>query len=129
MKSNITYHSLDTLPFLQSLQKQVCDLDTVKCNGQVRVHIECNQGRYQNAVVITHSGNGRSIHAYLTLTGWSLVARKNDRKVWQEQLSVNQDPAPLLEKHIKGFLLNSSLYQHIVYNLRQHHPSWRYQLS
>jgi hypothetical protein len=104
--------SLEDLTTLHELQKKVCDLATIKCAGQLRVHLQCQQGDYRNALVISNKDNGRILYLYLTTQGWLFVAQHANVRAWELPLigSINKS-IDIIQDRIEAFLLPQPAHQ------------------
>ncbi len=111
--------SLEDLSDLQDLQRQVCDLTVIKCDGQLKVHVECQQGRHRNAVIISNPGNNRSLTLYLKPSGWQMSARKGKQTAWELSL-IGPIPSVVetVESRIEAFLVARPLYQSLLFNVK-----------
>ena len=111
--------ALDNLSSLHDMQRQVCDLTSVKCDGHLRVQVERQQGRHRDAVVISHAVNGRALTIYLKPSGWLMVARKGSQACWE--LALIGPTAALvetIESRIEAFLLPRPAHQTPRSNIR-----------
>jgi hypothetical protein len=112
--------SLENLSSLHDLQKQICDLTPVKIDGQLRVHVECQQGRHRNAVVISNPGINRSLYLYLTAQGWLMSAQKGSAVSWELPLiGCIADAIGTVQSRIEVFLLPRPLHQTLRSNVKQ----------
>ena len=104
--------SLEDLITLHELQKKVCDLATIKCAGQLRVHLQCQQGDYRNALVISNKDNGRILYLYLTTQGWLFVAQQASGLAWELPLigCINK-AINIIQDRIEAFLLPQPVHQ------------------
>ncbi len=104
--------SLEDLCTLHELQKRVCDLATIKCAGHLRVHIQCQQGEYRNALVIGNKDNGRTLYLYLTAQGWLFVAQQASGRAWELPLIGPINKAiHIIQDRIEAFLLPQPSHQ------------------
>lgn len=119
MKTSKQQVSLESLSSLHDLQRQVCDLAAIKCNGQMRVHVECQQGRHRNAVIISNQDNNRSLRLFLKASGWHMVAKKGSQTSWKLALIGPTDALiETIESRIEAFLLPRPLYQTLLFNVK-----------
>lgn len=111
--------SLETVSELHDLQRQICDLTPIKCDGHLRVHVECQQGRHRNAVVISNPSIGRTLYLYLTAQGWLLSAQKAGSTSWELPLiGCIADAMDTVQNRIEVFLLPRSLQQTLLLNVK-----------
>jgi hypothetical protein len=110
--------SLEDLTSLHELQKQICDLTPVKCDGHLRVHVECQQGHYRNAVVISNRENDRSMYLFLTAQGWLMSAYQGTTLAWELPLiGYIGDAIGIIEDRIEVFLLPETAYQDLFFHI------------
>ncbi len=111
--------SLENLSSMHDLQKQICDLTPVKCDGQLRVHVECQQGRHRNAVVISKPAIGRSLYLYLTAQGWLMSAQKGSSVSWELPLiGCIFESIDTIQSRIEVFLQPRPLHQTLPSNVK-----------
>ena len=104
--------ALECLSSLHDMQRQVCDLTSVKCDGQLRVHVERQQGSHHDSVVISHAVNGRSLTLYLKPSGWLMVARNGNQAAWELALiGPSASLVAIIENRIEAFLLPRPVFQ------------------
>jgi hypothetical protein len=104
--------SLEDLTTLHELQKKVCDLAAIKCTGLLRVHLQCQQGDYRNALVISNKDNGRILYLYLTAQGWLFVAQQASGRAWELPLIGPISKAiDTIQDRIEAFLLPQPVHQ------------------
>lgn len=112
--------SLENLSSLHDLQKQICDLTPIKIDGHLRVHVECQQGRHRNAVVISNPSINRSLYLYLTAQGWLMSAQKGSAVSWELPLiGCIGDAIDTIQSRIEVFLLPRPLHQTRRSNVKQ----------
>ena len=104
---------------MHDLQKQICDLTPVKCDGQMRVHNESQQGRHRIAVVISEPAIGRSLYLYLTAQGWLMSAQKGSSVSWELPLiGCIFESIDTIQSRIEVFLQPRSLHQTLLSNVK-----------
>lgn len=129
MSNEYAHRALEHLSSLHDLQRQVCDLTVVKCDGQLRVHVERSERQSGNAVVLSNAGNNRSIHVYLKASGWKMVARKGGKVLWELALiGPTKAVAGTIESRIEAFLLRRPLALNLATDAKQGYANVQQQM-
>jgi hypothetical protein len=71
------------LVLLQQWYRRICDLQTVKCSGKIKVHIDLSAAGEEGRIVICHRHSGRTLQLLCIGEQWLLSAWEESHMTWQ----------------------------------------------
>lgn len=100
--------SMVRLAKLHDSYQRLCNLATIKCNGDIRVYIERNDTSPGGSIVISRGSNQYTLQLVPIGKDWLLSALRDHQIDWRQHLSGREDDIfAAIDQHIRTYLLDS----------------------